>query len=157
ARAVSASCSLLTVLIIYATGLRLFDRWTALLGAFFFAIAPVAVFFGPYVKEIGLLMLLANLAVYEMVRYAREGELRHYWIAAFCTGLAASTQQTGFLYIAGVIAGGWIFNVWYRRGHPIEAWIAGILLAGAGVFLGNPGLILETGKTLSRLSWLLAL
>ena len=71
--------------------------------------------------------------------------------------METSTAWVTLLFVLSVLAGGWLLSAWFRRGHPIEGLIVGIFIAGLGVFLGNPALIMDTGKALSRLAWLLAL
>ena len=97
ARGLSAASGVLTVGAIYAAGLRLFDRLTGLIGAFFLACAALHVrdsHFG--VTDVAATSLVTLSFLYT-VKFASGGTRREAVVSALWAGLAASTKYNAAL------------------------------------------------------------
>ncbi len=138
------ACSVTTVALTAAMARVLFnDRRVALMAALFFAVAPVSVIGSRYFKEDIPLMLLANAALFFLLRMIREPRGLNYAAAGLCIGLAASAKYAGFglipfYLLAHVLAAlsapapgrlRLAFNPWF---------LVGLLLIPAGFLLFNP-------------------
>jgi len=74
-RAVSASFDLLTILLVYAIGKRLYQRWVGLLGACFYAFAVLPIQLSHYMTVDTITNTFAFLAIYAAVwALKREGQ-----------------------------------------------------------------------------------
>jgi 4-amino-4-deoxy-L-arabinose transferase-like glycosyltransferase len=141
ARGLSAASGVLTVAAIYAAGLRLFDRITGLIGAFFLACAALHVrdsHFG--VTDVAATSLV-TLSFLFTAKFASSGRHREAIVSALWTGLAASTK-----YNAALIALPLSWAILRSR----ESWNVRIgllascgLVAGVAFVAGTPYAVLD--------------
>jgi hypothetical protein len=144
ARCLSAAMGVLTVWIVYRIGSRLFDRTTALIGAFFLAVAALHVrdsHFGVLDVSATALVMVSFLFT---IKYARGGSRGDAILAALWAGLAAATK-----YNAGLIALPGVLAIVTRRESPdvptsrMQLAVVFCAVAAAGFLLGAPYSLLE--------------
>jgi Dolichyl-phosphate-mannose-protein mannosyltransferase len=150
ARGLSVTSGVLTVWTIYRIGERLFDRTTALIGAFFLAVAALHVrdsHFG--VTDVAATSLLC-LSFLFTVRYARQGGRRDAWSSAILAGLAASTKyNAGLIALPGlwaIAAGG---GTKVDRGRLMIVYVA---LTAVAFCAGTPYALIDSPSFLSALA-----
>jgi 4-amino-4-deoxy-L-arabinose transferase-like glycosyltransferase len=96
-RWVSVTAGTLTALALYRLGVRLADRATGLLAAFFLALAFVHVRESHYATTDAPLVLLLMAAVLWLVRAWQSDRRRDYLLAGVLSGLATSTKYNAVL------------------------------------------------------------
>ncbi len=98
AKILNLGVGLITILVLYAVGYRLFDKVTAILAAFMFGINMEFILHSTFALAEALLVLWVLLAWYAMVRALQRTDQVRYWIlGGVLAGLAYLTKGTGVL------------------------------------------------------------
>ncbi len=153
-RGLSAAAGVLTVATVHSIGLRLFDRTTALIGAFFLAGAALHVRDSHFGVTDVAATFLVTLSFFYTVKFAQL-RLRGDWIrSALLAGAAASTK-----YNAGLIVLPAVFAILAGSAESREAWnlrlgrLAGyIAIAIVAFFLGTPYALIDRPAFLAALA-----
>jgi 4-amino-4-deoxy-L-arabinose transferase-like glycosyltransferase/putative flippase GtrA len=103
-RLISVAFGLAGVAMAYATGALLYNRRVGLLAAAFLALMPYHVVVTRQALLDGPETTLFLLSVYEMARFARSGQSRWLYGAAFTMGLTVLAKETAVLLVPVVIA-----------------------------------------------------
>jgi 4-amino-4-deoxy-L-arabinose transferase-like glycosyltransferase/putative flippase GtrA len=103
-RLISVAFGLAGVAMAYATGALLYNRRVGLLAAAFLALMPYHVVVTRQALLDGPETTLFLLSVYEMARFARSGQSRWLYGAAFTTGLTVLAKETAVLLVPVIIA-----------------------------------------------------
>jgi 4-amino-4-deoxy-L-arabinose transferase-like glycosyltransferase len=103
-RLISVAFGLAGVAMAYATGALLYNRRVGLLAAAFLALMPYHVVVTRQALLDGPETTLFLLSVYEMARYARSGQSRWLYGAAFTMGLTVLAKETAVLLVPVVVA-----------------------------------------------------
>ena len=103
-RLISVAFGLAGVALAYATGALLYNRRVGLLAAAFLALMPYHVVVTRQALLDGPETTLFLLSVYEMARFARSGQSRWLYGAAFTMGLTVLAKETAVLLVPVVIA-----------------------------------------------------
>ncbi len=162
-RLISAAADIVTVLLVYALGTRLFSRRVGLLASALVAMAVLHIQLSHFLTVDSILTALVVASVYFSVRVAQNGGKRDSLFAGVAFGLALATKFAALpLGLAVLVAhvglhlsskGEGLSGVEKRR-----SWYAskGVLLAGAGAlvafFVGQPYAILDWQNFISDVS-----
>ncbi|HEX7496083.1 MAG TPA: glycosyltransferase family 39 protein [Candidatus Limnocylindrales bacterium] len=103
-RLISVAFGLTGVALAYATGALLYNRRVGLVAAAFLALMPYHVVVTRQALLDGPETTLFLLSVYEMARFARSGQTRWLYGAAFTMGLTVLAKETAVLLVPVVIA-----------------------------------------------------
>ena len=155
ARVLSAAAGVVTVLLVYLLGRRLFDETTGLASAVFLAVAFLHVrdsHFG--VTDVSMTMLLTLAMVLLIAAYDRAGEVSgdagRFAAAGLVAGFAASTKYNAVLLLApAAVAVGLLWQGEAATGRlermmrRLGAWGFAI---GIGFLLGTPYAVLEPAR-----------
>jgi 4-amino-4-deoxy-L-arabinose transferase-like glycosyltransferase len=153
-RGLSATAGVLTVATVYASGRRLFDVTTALVGAFFLAGAALHVRDSHFGVTDVTATFFVTLSFFYTVKYA-QGWQRNDWIrSALLAGAAASTKyNAGLVVLPGVCAilvGPAAGNEqWRRRLARVPAYVG---LAIVAFFVGTPYAVIDRPAFLAALA-----
>jgi mannosyltransferase len=97
-RSLSALAGTVTILVVYATGVALVSRRTALFAAALTAASPIMIWYSQEARPYALFILLSALAFFFFVQALQQrGEGRWLWAWAIASILAFSTHYFGFL------------------------------------------------------------
>lgn len=147
-RALTAVCGTITLMAVYATGRRLFDRPTGLAAAALLATAPFAVQDAHYIKldvPVTMFSAFATAAMARLVVDHAAAATRRAWIVAgLLAGLAMSTQYYVIflaLGIAAVAVGDIRRSGRWQTSAGLLTWAA--LGATAGFLVGTPFIVVE--------------
>ena len=130
ARLPSALAGLLTVLLIYRLGLRLYDGWVALVAAALAAVSAHLIYFSREARLYSLLILITTAHANVLVELLRSRRRRP-WAWVGYVALGAAGMWTYVLYGA-VLAGHWVFWGLYaadRRGRVVRFVLAQAVIA----------------------------
>jgi hypothetical protein len=120
-RFVSMTAGVLTVSTVYRIGLHLFDRATALVAAFFLAVAALHVRDSHFGVTDVAATWLAMVSFLFTVRYGRGGDRRSLMLSALFAGLAASTKYNCGLVVLPAV---WVMAT--QRSPPPDRWTSRI-------------------------------
>jgi len=144
-RSLSAAAGVLTVATVYAIGRRLFDRTTALVGAFFLAVAALHVRDSHFGVTDVAATFLVTWSFLHTVAFAQTGRPRHWITSALLAGAAASTK-----YNAGLVVLPGLYAILVGAAHEREAWSlrlrrvpAYVALAIVAFFIGTPYALID--------------
>lgn len=101
-RGVSMFFDLLTILLVFALGSQLHNRWVGLLAALFYAAAPLAIQKAHFGTVNAVTSCLVTLAIYFAVRAQQRGKLRSYLLFGCACGLAVASR-INIAPLAGII------------------------------------------------------
>ncbi|MEN3308718.1 MAG: hypothetical protein V7603_4920, partial [Micromonosporaceae bacterium] len=104
ARAVPAVIGVLTVLVTYLLGSRVYGRTAGLLAAAVLAVMPYHVVVSRQVLLDGLMALCATVVLYCVVRYAESAALRWLLAAGATMGVTVLAKETSVVLIGGLYA-----------------------------------------------------
>lgn len=135
----------LAVALLYALGVRLFDRRTALVAAWLLALSPFWLLYGRMIRSYSLTMLLALLATLLLVLAVRQGR---WWWAAY--GLAAAalvyTDYSGLPVLAA--HGVYVLALTRRRTlRLLAAWLVTMVAVGLVYLLWLPAILRATSRS----------
>jgi 4-amino-4-deoxy-L-arabinose transferase-like glycosyltransferase len=144
-RSLSAAAGVLTVATVYAIGRRLFDRTTALVGAFFLAVSALHVrdsHFG--VTDVAATFLITWSFLYT-VAFAQTRRPQDWITSALLAGAAASTKyNAGLVVLPGLYAilmgAAQGHEAWSLRLRRVPAYLA---LAIVAFFVGTPYALID--------------
>lgn len=125
-RYVSVALGTVLVAAVYALGRRLGSAVAGLSAALFAACSPLLVYYGQEARMYSLLMVLAVLASYSLVRLGRRPESRRWWAAyVLTTAGVLYTHYFGVLLLVAhnVAALGWLLI--RRRWRLLGRWALG--------------------------------
>jgi hypothetical protein len=149
-RAAVGVLGVITVLLLFQLGRRMFDVRTAMLAALFLAVARFHVEHSYYIATsapAGLFVTLALLGAWEV---ATTGRLRAYVLLGAAAGLAAATKyNAGPVGLVVVLA----HVIYWRNTALRESWrvIISGATAGGGFLIGNPYAVLDWRRFLADL------
>jgi 4-amino-4-deoxy-L-arabinose transferase-like glycosyltransferase len=136
-RLVSAAAGTATVFTLWLFARHLFDRWVALLAAFFLAVARWHVNYSRIVFEAILHPLLQLLAFYFLFRGLDSRKLRHFFLSGLCLGLGLYTYIS-FRLVPFVIVVFLLYKVVSQRGFIANYWSGVLLLFLTTVIIISP-------------------
>ncbi|MDD5222529.1 MAG: glycosyltransferase family 39 protein [bacterium] len=110
-RVTSIAFGLATIYLVYVLGRRLFNRETGILSAWFFALAPLHIYFSQIFKVDISLLFFTLLAFYFFLNILEGGKFRDYLWAGVFMGLALGTK---YFYVVSFP----LFAVLFRPGVP---------------------------------------
>lgn len=153
-RLLSALVGAAAVVPLFAIGRDLWDRNTGLLAAALLAINPYAVFYGRETRSYSLMLFLALVATWALVRWAAEPARRGRalaWIGA--ATLLAYTHVYGSFVLAA--QGLWVlaFVPALRRRFVVGALAVGVLLAPWAPFLLGQADRVQQGFWIEPIKW----
>ena len=104
ARAVPAGIGVLTVVLTYLLGRRLYGRTAGLIAALLLAVMPYHVVVSRQVLLDGLMTLCATMVLYCVVRYAESGQLLWLLSAGAMMGATVLAKETSLVLLGGLYA-----------------------------------------------------
>lgn len=104
ARAVPAGVGVLTVVLTYLLGRRLYGRVAGLIAALLLAVMPYHVVVSRQVLLDGLMTLCATMVLYCVVRYAESGRLLWLLSAGATMGATVLAKETSLVLLGGLYA-----------------------------------------------------
>ena len=144
-RSLSAAAGVLTVATVYAIGRRLFDRTTALVGAFFLAVSALHVRDSHFGVTDVAATFLVTWSFLHTVAFAQSRRPRNWITSALLAGAAASTK-----YNAGLVVLPGLYAIVLGAAQAHEAWslrirrvAAYIVLAIVAFFVGTPYALID--------------
>lgn len=148
ARLFTAVCGTLTAAALYWFGNRLYGRSAGLVGALFYAVAPIAVRDAHYVKldvPVALVVVCAHVALARIVVDREAAARSRTWVVAgLVAGLSISTQYyVGMIvlsFVAVALADLPRHRLWQESVRLIAWAAAGVIL---GFFAGTPFILVE--------------
>jgi hypothetical protein len=121
ARAFSILCALLTAVLIYRLGLRVFSPFAGILAVLFFALSPLNIFHGQAVRPYALYTLLAVASLCLVARAASSPPSKRLLFASiFVNVLMVYTHLIGGILLA--VEGIFLLWVWRRDFKSILFW-----------------------------------
>jgi 4-amino-4-deoxy-L-arabinose transferase-like glycosyltransferase len=144
-RSLSAAAGVLTVATVYAIGRRLFDRTTALVGAFFLAVAALHVRDSHFGVTDVAATFLVTWSFLHTVAFAQTRRPRNWITSALLAGAAASTKyNAGLVVLPGlyaiVLGAAPAHEAWSLRVRRLAAYVA---LAIVAFFVGTPYALID--------------
>jgi len=147
ARIVPVFFTLLSIILVFLIGRRLYSPLEGVIAAGLFSVTPMVVLVGRNVQYEAVFMFFGLLGVY---LYLSDGWLR--FCAGVSVGLSFVTKQPGLLFFAGIV----LWELWNRklRDRGLRLFIAAFLLVvvpyvASGILLRPAGFV---GSYASRLS-----
>ncbi|MDD5111990.1 MAG: glycosyltransferase family 39 protein [Candidatus Altiarchaeota archaeon] len=113
-RALTAFYGVLTTIVIYITGRRMFNPPIGLIGAFIYAATPEVVFWNRIGFANNQFILLSALSLYFIHTYSKTGKEIHLIAGSLSIGLSVITEYTGLFNLAAAA-------VYLHRYHPGKA------------------------------------
>lgn len=144
ARLLSAAAGTVAVGLVYAVGKRIASKWTALLAALLYAVAPLAVRDAHFGVTDTVLACLSTAACYFLIAFLqdRERQRKSLILAALFIGLALATKYTALILLPVALLA--IFFKLRRQGLKHSAVVLAMILV---VFLVvNPYVVIEFGQ-----------
>jgi hypothetical protein len=145
ARTTSAVLGAATVLLIYATGTRLYDRRVGLIAAALMAVSFLPVFYSHLALNDAPALCALMVSVYGSAGVLMKGRLRDYLIAGAGLGLAVATKYTaGIVFLPLMTAA--VAHLARSRGNQRAAFgklVAAGAVAGAAFLIANPHALLS--------------
>ena len=157
-RGFSMIFDILSILVIFAIGARLHNRWVGLMAAAFYAAAPLAIQKAHFGTVNAIASFFVILALYFAIRAQQRGRLLFFLLFGIACGTAVSSR-INLAPLAGVIVISAFFQAMPafdsrlkrdQRQAIVVRQLAGLLLAGIGAFVafrifnpyafGGPGL-----------------
>jgi hypothetical protein len=136
-RLLSVLAGVLTILVLYAAGLRLGGPFAGLTAAALTAFAPVHIVNSAVVRPDILMLLFASAALYFSIRHVDDGDRASWVLAALFAGLAAAAKYNGGVFLLCP----WL-AVRLKKGWSKElVWIP--LLAAVAFFAGCPYALID--------------
>jgi len=136
-RLVSAVAGTVTVFALWLFARHLFDRWVALLAAFFLAVARWHVNYSRIAFEAILHPLLQLLAFYFLFRGLHSRKLRHFFLSGLCLGVGLYTYIS-FRLVPFVIVVFLFYKVVSQRSFIKDYWAGVLLLFLTTVIITSP-------------------
>ena len=116
-RAISAMADLVTVVLVFVLGSRLYGRRVGLLASFFTAVAVIHIQLSHFFAVDTLLALLTVVSIFFMYRIAREGRFRDSLLAGAFVGLALATKVSMAPIFAAYVFAHIMYALW-MNGNP---------------------------------------
>ena len=101
-RLVSAAIGVITVVLVYVIGRRLYGPRTGLIAAFLMAVMPYHIIPTRQVLLDGPMALMATLALFMMVHFAETEKSVWLLAAGVCMGLTFLAKETGILMVGAI-------------------------------------------------------
>jgi len=143
----SAIFDILTILLTYKIGERLFDRRIAFLSSIFMTLNPLELFMSHLFKPDTFMTFFAMCVFYFSIRLKEKEQLKWYILAGVFSGFAMSTKLDFFVII--MPATGW-FMYYYKTAtldsthkHKIMNLVVFLLVSCISFFLTSPYLVLH--------------
>lgn len=143
-RALSGIADILTIVLIFLIGRRLYGSGVGLLAAFLASFTVLQIQAAHFFTAESPLTLFCTLAFYLAIRVSETISLRYWALLGIVTGLAAATKITALMLGAVVLAASWV--LWYRttrlreaperRKYAIEDVVTGLAVVGALALVG---------------------
>ncbi len=142
-RGFSMIFDILSILVIFAIGARIHNRWVGLMAAAFYAAAPLAIQKAHFGTVNAIASFFVILALYCAVRAQQRGRLALYFLFGIACGTAVASR-INLAPLAGVIVVSAAFQAMpafdarlsrNQRQSIIIRQLAGLLVAGIGAFL----------------------
>jgi 4-amino-4-deoxy-L-arabinose transferase-like glycosyltransferase len=108
ARMLSAACAMLGLATLYAVGVQLFDRWTALLALIVMGTSSFFVYYGREARMYSLLLALASLSMWAYWRWQRDPSRLRTIIYAISMAALFYTHYYGLLIVATQVLHLWL-------------------------------------------------
>ena len=142
-RGLSAIFDLITILLIFALGRRMHNRWVGLAAAILYAAAPLAIQKAHYGTTNAIAACMVTLALYFAVAVQQRGKLLHYLLFGIACGTAVASRinlapLAGIIVVAALIQVAPIFDSRLDardRSRLLAHHALGLMLAGLGTFL----------------------
>lgn len=104
ARAVTAGIGIVTVLLTYLLGRKLYGHWAGLIAALLLAVMPYHVLVSRQVLLDGLMTLLATLVLYCVIRYSETGSASWMLAVGATMGATVLAKETSIILVGGLYA-----------------------------------------------------
>jgi mannosyltransferase len=131
-RLLSAIFGTATVIMVYFTGKRFFDKRAALTASFLLAISPFHIFYSRELTPYALLAFLVLMSVYFFKKALERPEWRLWTGFAFFGGLSVLTHYAaGFIFLAEMI---FFLISWKKYGRLVFKWLAAHALMAVFLF-----------------------
>ena len=142
-RGLSAIFDILTILVVFAIGTRMHNRWVGLLAALFYACAPLAIQKAHFGTVNAITSFFVALALYYAVSVQQRGKAGIYLLFGLACGAAVASRinvapLAGVIVLAACLRAMPIFDARLSgkdRNQLILRHVLGLLLAGLGAFL----------------------
>ena len=142
-RAISMIFDILSIVVVFALGARLHNRWVGLLAALFYAAAPLAIQKAHFGTVNAIAAFFVVLALYFAAQVQQRGKLLPYLLFGIACGLAVASRinlapLAGIILIPAVVQALPVFDrrlSQNERAAIAARHVAGLLLAGLGAFL----------------------
>lgn len=128
-RTITAVFGIVSVLVIYLIGKKLFNQTVGLMGSLIFAVAPLHVRDSHYLTTDVPFLFFVLLSFLFMVNLLQTGKLRWYILSGFFIGVSATVRYYPIAFLVLPVA--WVFDQKKGRG-----WILKIFLSLFFVLLG---------------------
>jgi len=150
-RGMVALSGMLTVLLVYCTARKIYNRRTGFLAALLFSVSPTHIRNSHFIAPDVLMILVVMASFYFSYQILLQGKLQGYLLAGLLAGLAASTKYNAYPILVPLF----IAHFLQQRGKDLIN--TNILVAGlacvAGFFLGTPYAILDLPTFLNGLAF----
>ncbi len=142
-RGMSMVFDMLTILLVFALGARLQNRWVGLLAALFYAAAPLAIQKAHFGTMNAVTSFLVTLALYYAARVQQRGKLASYLMFGIAFGLAMASRinvapLAGVIVLAALLRAMPVFEAGTcrrERRQELMWHCLGLILAGFGAIL----------------------
>ena len=142
-RGLSALFDFLTIILIFAMGTRLHNRWVGLIAAILYAAAPLAIQKAHYGTTNAIAACMVTAALYLAISVQQRGKLSAYLLFGVACGAAVASRinlapLAGIIVLAALLQAAPAFD---RRLSANERWriaayhVLGLILSGIGAFL----------------------
>ena len=142
-RGLSMIFDLITVLLIFALGRRMHNRWVGLIAAILYAAAPLAIQKAHYGTTNAIAACMVTLALYFAVAVQQRGKLHFYLFFGIACGTAVASRinlapLAGIVVVAALLQIAPVFDSRLskrERNRLLAYHVLGLILAGIGAFL----------------------
>lgn len=142
-RAISMIFDILSIVVVFALGTRLHNRWVGLLAALFYAAAPLAIQKAHFGTVNAIAAFFVVLSLYFAAQVQQRGKLQPYLLFGIACGLAVASRinlapLAGIILIPALVQALPAFDrrlSQQERAAIAARHLAGLLLAGLGAFL----------------------
>ncbi len=142
-RGISMIFDILTILVVFALGSRMHNRWIGLLAALFYASAPLAIQKAHFGTVNAVTSFMVTLALYFAIRVQQRGKLGSYLLFGVTCGMAVASRinvapLAGIIVVAALVQAMPIFDSRLsrqERGTLLLRHSIGLVISGIGAFL----------------------
>ena len=151
ARGMTALFSVAAILLVYAIGRRLFNKWVAIIAALFFAFSPTVINLSHRFAPDLFAMFFSLVSFYFAARIVDDLRARNYVLAGIGAGLAIASKYNAGLVLAALLAAH--FLRFGRAGWRRKEIYGAVLVAAVVFIVATPFAVLDFQNFWEGVRW----